>query len=106
MQVMTRQEPHRNSESDSEAGIIAEWPINKRETARVSIELYKGAWLINFRKWYEAEDGELRPTRHGVALGVRHLPRLADAINQALSIARERGLVAADGEGENNDIPR
>jgi hypothetical protein len=98
MHVMAQPARQRNSKSDSE--IIAEWSINSRETARVSIELYKGAWLINFRKWYEAEDGELRPTRHGVALGVRHLPRLADAINQALSIARERGLVAADGEGD------
>jgi hypothetical protein len=103
MQVMAQQELQRNSDqkkSGPDAKIIAEWPINRRETARVSIELYKGAWLINLRKWFEAEDGELRPTRHGVAFGVRHLPKLADAINKCLSIARERGLVAADLEGD------
>jgi len=103
MNVIAQQEPQRNSnqsKSNPDTGIIAEWPINRRETALVSIEFYKGAWLVNLRKWFEAEDGELRPTKHGIALGVRHLPKLAQAINKGLSIARERGLIATDLVGD------
>lgn len=103
MQVLAQQEPTRNShqeKSDPDAGIIAEWPLKQHERLRVSIEDYKGAWLINVRKWYEAESGELRPGRHGIALGVKHLPQLAQAITKALLIARERGLIAADLGGE------
>jgi hypothetical protein len=96
------QEPSRNSHDTKlgpDAGIVAEWPINKRETVRVSIELYNGVWLINFRKWFEAEDGQMRPGKHGIALGVKHLPRLSEATTIAMTIARERGLIAADHEG-------
>jgi hypothetical protein len=103
MQEMAHQEPQRNSHQqkfDSDAGIIAEWPLNKRESARVSIEKYNGVWLINLRKWFEAENGEMRPGKQGIALGMRHLPQLAAAVNDALSIARQRGLVEAKADRE------
>lgn len=77
--------------------IVAEWPINRHDTVRLSIEQFKGVWLVNLRKWFEAEDSELRPGK-GIALSVRHLPQLAEAVAKALSIARERGLMAVDGE--------
>jgi hypothetical protein len=95
MTTLTQDASERNStgtKSISDPVIVAEWPINKRgETARVSIEVYKDTWLINIRKWFEADDGEKRPSK-GIALGVKHLPNLADAITKALSAARERGL--------------
>jgi hypothetical protein len=98
MQEMAQQEPQRNSptqKTDADGGIIAEWPLNTRESARVSIEKYNGVWLINLRKWFEAESGEMRPGKQGIALGMRHLPQLAEAVTTALSIARQRGLVEA-----------
>jgi hypothetical protein len=82
---------------NSDSVIVAEWALNKRETLRVSIELYRGTWLINVRKWFEGADGELRPGNKGIALGLRHLPQLQEAVTKALSFARERGLVAVAG---------
>jgi hypothetical protein len=80
----------------TDAIIIAEWKVNRHEHIRVSIEQFKGVDLINVRKWFEAEDGSLRPGKAGIALNVKHLPQLADAMVKALSGARERGLVLAD----------
>jgi hypothetical protein len=73
--------------------VIDEWPINKRETVRVSIEKYNGVWLINLRKWFEADDGEMRPGNRGIALGVKHLPRLAEAMSAAHRVAIQQGLI-------------
>lgn len=101
MTVLAQQEPPCNSlqeKSERDAGIIAEWPLKQHERLRVSIEHYKGAWLINVRKWYEAESGELQPGRHGIALAVKNLPRLAAALSEAVSVAREHGLIPADQE--------
>jgi Transcriptional Coactivator p15 (PC4) len=103
MTTLTQDAPRGNRQHakvDPEPVIVAEWPINKRgETARVSIEFYKGTWLINVRKWFEAEDGEMRP-RKGLALSVRHLPQLTEAVAKALSIARERELIAAEHQSD------
>jgi Transcriptional Coactivator p15 (PC4) len=65
--------------------IVAEWMINKRESVRVSVEQYKGVDLVNIRKWFKAEDGSLRPGKAGIALNVKHLPRLTEAMTMALS---------------------
>jgi hypothetical protein len=97
MKVMAQQEPQRNSnqtKSDTDAGIIAQWPFKRHERLRISLELFNGVWLINI----EAESGEWRPSKQRIALSVKHLPQLADAVTKALSIARERGLIPVDSE--------
>lgn len=100
MQTLAQNEPRRNNnQADSDAGIIAEWPLKRHERLRVSLELFNGVWLINSRKWFQAENGEWRPSKQGIALGVKHLPQLAEAVTKALSIARDRGLIPADSEG-------
>jgi Transcriptional Coactivator p15 (PC4) len=68
--------------------IIAEWPLNWRGRARVSIEQFNGTWLVSVRKWFEADDGSLRPGKHGIALGLKHLPPLAKGLAMALTAAR------------------
>jgi hypothetical protein len=50
-------------------------------------------WLFNVRKWFEAANGELRPGKQGLALSVKHLPRLVEAVTSAEHFARERGLI-------------
>jgi hypothetical protein len=75
--------------------LIAEWPIKRGEIARVSIENYKGTWLISLRKWFEADDSQLRPGK-GISLSVKHLPRVSAAMEEALAEARNRGLISAD----------
>lgn len=103
MTTLAQETRHRNSRhgkaDDPEPIITAEWPLNKRgETVRISIDNYKGTWLISLRKWFEADDGQMRPGK-GIALGVKNLPRLTDAMEQALETAHERGLIPVDREG-------
>lgn len=74
-------------------GVVKEWPLNGRECVRISLEQFKGLPLINIRKWYRADDDSIRPTKDGIALQVKHLPQLAEAIDRALVVARERGLL-------------
>jgi hypothetical protein len=87
----------RHGTSDPEPIIIAEWPIKRGEIARVSIDFYKGTWLI-VRKWFEVAQGEMRPGK-GIAMGVKNLPQMAAAVEEALALARQRGLIPADREG-------
>ena len=99
MNTQAYQEPQRNShqtKSNPAAEIIAEWPLKRHERLRISLELFNGIWLINSRKWFETESGEWRPSKQGIALSVKHLPQLADAVTKALSIARERELLSVD----------
>jgi hypothetical protein len=92
------QDNRRAAAADLNTVIVAEWPLKRHERLRITLELFNGVWLINSRKWFETENGEWRPSKQGIALGVKHLPQLADAVAKALSIARERGLIAVDGE--------
>jgi hypothetical protein len=78
--------------------LIAEWPIKRGEIVRVSIENYKGTWLINLRKWFEAEDEQLRPGK-GLSLSVKHLRRISAAMDEALEVARHQGLIPTDEDG-------
>jgi hypothetical protein len=79
--------------------IIAEWPLNRREHLRVSLQQYRGVDLVGVRKWFFGDDDSLCPGKDGITLNIKHLPQLADAITKALAEARARGLVAHMGEG-------
>ena len=88
------------TKSGSDEVVVAAWPINSRgETARISLQRYDSAWRIGCRKWYVDDDSKLYPIRQGISLRVEHLPRLAAALAEALSAARERGLIETDREG-------
>jgi hypothetical protein len=73
--------------------IISEWAKNARETIRVSLDSFNGSPIICVRTFCRADDGELRPGRQGMALGIKHLPALSEAIDKALAEAKARGLV-------------
>jgi hypothetical protein len=79
--------------------IIAEWPLNRREHLRVTLQRYRGVELIAVRKWFFGDDDTLRPGNGGITLNVKHLPQLTDALAKALAEARARGLVTAADEG-------
>lgn len=85
--------------SSPPATIIAEWPVNSREWFRVAIEQYNGTWLFSARKWFEADDGSIRPGKHGLGIGVRHLPRIVEAAAAALQVARDHGLIGEADHG-------
>lgn len=59
--------------------------------------MYNGKHTINVRVWYR-DDDEVKPSKSGITLAVKHLPALADAVAKALDRARELGLVDDGGE--------
>jgi hypothetical protein len=71
---------------------VAEWPRNSRETMRVRLDHYQGNTVIDARAWYAGPDGELRPGRSGLTIGIKHLPALASALAMALEETQRRGL--------------
>jgi len=78
--------------------IIAEWDRNAREIIRVALDQYRGKYLINARVWYRAGN-ELRPTKAGLTLSLRHLPMLIEAFTKASKKIAELGI-------ENKNGPR
>jgi hypothetical protein len=80
----------------SEPAIIAEWELNGRESLRVELHEFKGTQIIGIRKWFSGSNGSMAPGKDGINLSLKHLPRLAAAVNDALSKAREDGLITAD----------
>jgi Transcriptional Coactivator p15 (PC4) len=78
--------------------IVAEWQKNGRETVRISISNYQRRAVIDCRVWYEAKDGELKPSPKGLTLALAHLPELAAGIAKALEVARRAGLVEGGDE--------
>jgi hypothetical protein len=78
--------------------IVAEWPRNRRETIRVSLDEYQGRTTIDCRAWWHDGDGELKPGKAGLTLAVKHLPALAEAIGRALVRAQDLGLLNDGGE--------
>jgi hypothetical protein len=79
--------------------VIAGWNRNAREVIRVALDRYEGRHTIKVRVWYR-NGHEIKPGKSGLALGVKHLPALADAVAKALVQSRELGLI--DDTPDNN----
>jgi hypothetical protein len=79
--------------------IIADISKNGRETIRVELDEYNDAQLVSARVWFAGEDGELKPTRKGLSVAVKHLPALAAAFADAEREARAAGLLAGGSTG-------
>lgn len=76
---------------------IGQFPLNSKDTIRVAIGEFEGHQIVNFRRWFRADDGADRPTKKGLAFAVRHLPAFATIVNDALARARADGLLPHDG---------
>jgi hypothetical protein len=74
---------------------IAKFWKNRRrsESVHVSLSEYEGHCLINVRVYLTGIDGIDRPTPKGVAMGIRKLPELAQALVKAEAQARSLGLL-------------
>lgn len=83
----------RSGTQDRTIAVIANWPKNQRESFQVSLDIYQGKPLIAIRVWYTANDGVERPSRSGLNVGIKHLPKISEAVAAALVEARARGLV-------------
>ena len=66
--------------------LIAEIQKNLKERIQVSIEEYRGHKFIDLRVYFEAEDGEWKPTKKGIALNNECI----DAVIEALQEARKK----------------
>jgi hypothetical protein len=85
---------------ENQSVLVGEFSANSREVARVTLDEYKGHKLVRVSKWWPDELGELRPGKGGIAVNVKHLPRLAELIAAALDQARTLGLIEEGGGGE------
>ena len=71
---------------------------NRSEHVRVELSEYEGHPLINVRVWETGSDGIDRPTKKGIALGIRKLPELASSLAKALIEARNLRLIDDESE--------
>jgi hypothetical protein len=76
--------------------IIDQWELNSRESLRVELHEFKGVQIIGIRKWFATANGAMAAGKDGINLNLKHLPRLAKAVSDALSKARMNGLISAD----------
>lgn len=63
--------------------LVATIPKNSREKIRVSRDEYNGHDLINLRIFYDAGEGDMRPSKKGLAFKVSILPEMMEALDFA-----------------------
>ena len=73
--------------------IVAEWPRSSRELVRISLDRFNNRFTIDIRSWWQDTNGVFKPGRDGLTLAVKHLPKLADGLTDALQHAQVLGLV-------------
>jgi hypothetical protein len=72
--------------------VMDESSLDDDRTVIVALIDHEGRWRVDARVWFRAEDGIPRPGK-GLALGVRHVERLAAAIEKARRGAAARFLI-------------
>ena len=82
----------------AEPVIVDRWWRNRGgDAVYVRLSSFKEHNLIDIRSWRADSQGISRPDK-GIAMAVKHLPRLHTAIGKALSRAIELGLIDDDVE--------
>ena len=76
--------------------IAGQWPKRQGEVIRVALDRFKDHDTLDIRVWCENNSGDLRPSKSGITLAVRHLPALANSIEKVLAEAERRGLVGGN----------
>lgn len=80
--------------------VVAKFEKNATEQVHVSLREYRGHQLIDLRVYYQAEDGEWRPTKKGISLSVELFPELKQAITDLEKLLQERDLIETVPERE------
>ena len=78
--------------------LCGSWPKG-RDTVQIHLDEYKGKPIIDCRIWYSTAYDELKPGPKGLTLTLDVLPKLAQAINDALVFAKANALLP-EGGGE------
>lgn len=72
---------------------IAKINKNAMETVVIRLSEFKGRDLIDIRVWMKPEDpreeGELKPTKKGISLGIDAIPELIQALQNAQKALKE-----------------
>jgi Transcriptional Coactivator p15 (PC4) len=75
--------------------VVAQIKKNKHGgTVRVALEHFEGNNLLDIRQCYVGGDGKMRLSKKGIVLSLNRLPELAAALNKAIAVARELGLIS------------
>ena len=74
--------------------VIAEWPRNNRELVRISLDHFNNScFTIDVRSRWRDSDGSFKPSSRGLTLAVKHIPKLASGLCDALQRAETLGLI-------------
>jgi hypothetical protein len=65
----------------------------KGDVVVVQIKEYEGFVFCDIRQFFQDETGVSRPSKKGIAIGLRRLEDLAGLIDRTLAKARELGLI-------------
>ena len=96
----TSSDPRATHRSNWQAIALAEpvkvaefWKNRKGESIRATLVTYEGRNCFDLRQHFVAHDGRMQPTKKGITVAVLRLPELAAAVNKAVSVARDLGLI-------------
>ena len=70
----------------------------KGDVIVVQIKQFEGVVFADARQFFTDTDGISRPTKKGLAISLRHLPKLIALLGKALTKAHALGLVREDDE--------
>ena len=69
---------------------MREFKKNDRgEMVRIVREDYKGTDLVNIRVWYRADNGEMRPSKAGIAINAWQIDKLIEALQAVKAEGRQ-----------------
>lgn len=75
------------------------WRNRRGEAVVTSLRQFESHVLCDLRVCFSNKEGQLQPTKKGLAVVVLRLPDLAAAVNKALAKARELGLLEESHHG-------
>jgi hypothetical protein len=76
--------------------MIAQFEKNATEVVRVSLTEYRGHKLIDVRVYYSDDEGQYRPTKKGVSLGVGLYADFKQAMAALEKALLERNLISQE----------
>lgn len=65
-------------------------PKNSREEYRIERQDFKGTDLVQIRVWFDPGDGDMRPSKKGVAFRAELVPDIVAALGSALEAEVEQ----------------
>lgn len=70
---------------DDDGVVVDFFPKNKRgEYIKIRAKTFEGVELVDVRVFCKHKSGDIGPTKKGIAIPLRHLPRVIEALSKAL----------------------